>query len=266
MNSSEIAIAPRPSPTAGDTIIEDLERECAWWQKVLRLQDWTITEISMIRRWELPNPKAKSKVDWNIQNKTAQISILEAIDLREEDRFDSTFELVKQLVWLHFSLFLVEEDTIAEIAQCQAVHSITQGLVSTSRNSRIKVQEQSAFFTLQELQKKCEYWQKTLRLQDWQVELKFARASELARPTNLGQAHINSTHKAAWIKLLDPIDQQDGDRMIAADHEETLVHELLHLHFDPFMDLTNSARNTAQEIAIEMLAHALVVSQLLVDG
>ncbi|HEY9748532.1 MAG TPA: hypothetical protein V6C63_07630, partial [Allocoleopsis sp.] len=220
--------------------------------------DWTITQISMIRRWELSNPKAKSMVGWHVQTKTAQIGILEAVDLLEGERFDSTFELVKRLVWLHFALFPAEDNTITEVAQCQAVHGITEALVNTSRNSRHKVPEQPAFFTLQELYKKCEHWQKILRLQDWQVEVKFSRASDLSSPTNSGQAHINSTHKAALIKLLDPIDQQDSDRMIEADQEETLVHELIHLHFDPFMDHSISPRNTAQEIAIEMLSQALV--------
>ena len=96
-------------------------------------------------------------------------------------------------------------------------------------------------------------WQKRLRLQDWRVIGQTHRQIDVA-----GRCHFKLSLKAAVIDLLDPVDAVDWDYPL--DHERTLVHELLHLHF-AHTTLTykdGSLPDLLMEQAIESLAGAFV--------
>lgn len=108
----------------------------------------------------------------------------------------------------------------------------------------------------EQIKEKLPEWQKILRLQDWDVGVKLVRARDMGEG-NLGEVKTNSEHKRAEISLLDPVDH-DPVRQISYDMEETLVHELLHLHFDPFLAKDETSEATAQEQAINAMATALV--------
>lgn len=111
---------------------------------------------------------------------------------------------------------------------------------------------------------RCAYWQPVLRLQDWDVEARFARSHEMRSKTSLGQASIDA-YRRARILVLDPLDYTSDDHWpIDRDPEATLVHELLHLHVDDCRvkesdDLGRwTPEWTALERAIETTARALV--------
>ncbi|MFN6572401.1 hypothetical protein [Dendronalium sp. ChiSLP03b] len=107
---------------------------------------------------------------------------------------------------------------------------------------------------LENPQQSCQEWQQRLKLQDWDISVKVVphRESEGA----WGNVRWNLQEKFADIKLLDPNDQSDGMRPYCM--EETLVHELLHLHFALFDADANTPEQLAQEQAINALARALV--------
>lgn len=109
-----------------------------------------------------------------------------------------------------------------------------------------------------ELAMLCEKWQKTLRLQDWDIELALVRQSELHDENGNVDARCFPilTRKEAKIKVLDPIDFQ-GERLKDAgspdDIETLIIHEILHLHFESFWD---DDKEVEMEQAIHSLAKA----------
>lgn len=111
-------------------------------------------------------------------------------------------------------------------------------------------------YTQPELVSLLVYWRKVLRLQDWDVRIKLVRDRDMVVANRQGECDISLRNKEALIRLLDPIDYPDGDW--AQDHEQTLVHELLHLHMAPFDPAPNTLAQDMQEQAIESIAKALV--------
>ena len=108
----------------------------------------------------------------------------------------------------------------------------------------------------EELQVKCEEWQKILRLQDWNVVAKIKRQSGVKENS---QAHCSWTiqNKQATVIILDPIDYPE-DLSFPQDMEHSLVHELLHLHFCPFDDEVDTPKEIAIEQAVDLIACALI--------
>lgn len=116
------------------------------------------------------------------------------------------------------------------------------------------------------LRVRCRYWQKKLRLQDWNVEVTLKRHYEMAHPDCVGCTQIFDEEKDAKIELLSPLDIA-GVAGSFINHEElnydiTLVHELLHLHFSPFVEDDTTPKGVAQEQAINAISKALVKAYL----
>jgi hypothetical protein len=105
----------------------------------------------------------------------------------------------------------------------------------------------------------CREWQRVLRLQDWDVQVKIARGFQLGK--RQGECEYVQSLRQAVIRILDPNDWPDQNW--PQDIEATLVHELLHLHFAPFMSDAgeDDLINIAQEVAIDQIAKALVKQQ-----
>lgn len=99
-------------------------------------------------------------------------------------------------------------------------------------------------------------WQSILRLQDWDVKIEFARSFEMETVRRAGEVSYVCEKKTAVIKILVPQDYPTDIRW-KQDIEQTVVHELLHLHFSWTDDLTGLA-NTGMEQAINCIALALV--------
>ena len=109
--------------------------------------------------------------------------------------------------------------------------------------------------TQTDLEKLLAKWQRILRLQDWNIQVRFVRGYEI--DDKQAQMHHNSNHKIGVVKLRAPQDWPPGDWL--EDSESDLVHELLHLHMSPF-DETKSDTQEAVclEQAINSIAEALV--------
>src|SRR5215469_18222449 len=92
-------------------------------------------------------------------------------------------------------------------------------------------------------------WQKILRLQDWDCKVSLKRAADMHADSCEGCNRYHTALKTASIHVRDPIDHE-SDAEWPPDAEETIVHELIHLHFAPFY-ATKGLVNTFQEQAIE---------------
>jgi len=109
-------------------------------------------------------------------------------------------------------------------------------------------------------QEKLSQWQKRLNLQDWNITIQVARASEL-KPKTLGNIHWNLDKKTAIIRVLDPADYHlPTFQAMLEDVEFTVVHELIHLDLAPVLtDLQRSdANRREEEHAVNHLTDALL--------
>ncbi|MBN3875211.1 hypothetical protein [Nostoc sp. JL23] len=107
---------------------------------------------------------------------------------------------------------------------------------------------------LENPQQSCQEWQQILGLMDWDVSVKIVSADYLDEAE--GQITWDLGKKIADIKLVKP-EGYPFDAMRPYDMEQTLVHELLHLHFAPF-NADTGLKAISQEQAINAIARALV--------
>jgi hypothetical protein len=98
-------------------------------------------------------------------------------------------------------------------------------------------------------------WQKRLRLDDWNIEARFVRVSEL-KPDTLGNLKWNSVARQASIKILAPQDYDLPAGEIEEDVEYTVVHELVHLQLSALPRDLN--RRDTEEQVVNRLADALM--------
>jgi len=109
-----------------------------------------------------------------------------------------------------------------------------------------------------DLNRLCRKWQRLLRLQDWDVKIRWATGADDQTGDCATCKHWDQ-EKFALIRVTPP----DQRTTSAEFHEETdveadVVHELLHLHFAPFESPDDSPEATSQEQAINLIACALV--------
>lgn len=110
-----------------------------------------------------------------------------------------------------------------------------------------------------EIHKQLAYWQRTLFLQDWTVELRIARHWEMIDHETVAQCQWYLQRKDAIIKVLHPSDLPGiSHRFIngeECDYDISLVHELLHLHFAPFH---KEEDEMSHEQAINLISRGMV--------
>ena len=103
----------------------------------------------------------------------------------------------------------------------------------------------------------CALWQKRLRLQDWDVTVRFAAWHELKGGERGGQVNWAVAERAAAIDLSRP-DDVPPDLLCPYDVETTLVHELLHLTMIGMATAAGSPEEKAEEQAVNAISRALV--------
>jgi len=82
--------------------------------------------------------------------------------------------------------------------------------------------------TLQKLQGVLPFWQKLLRLQDWDITLHYIRCSKMTNKEAWAEVEVSNTYQRAHIFLRDPIDVVLMHHPEDDDPEASLVHELMH--------------------------------------
>ena len=107
------------------------------------------------------------------------------------------------------------------------------------------------------------HYQRELRLLDWRVSVSYAPdlADAQGRPV-WGLCYPVADNKTARIVIRDPATPPPGASIATAAStvEETIVHELLHLHFAAFGNVTPAAV-AAEENAVWALSGALVAAR-----
>jgi hypothetical protein len=108
-----------------------------------------------------------------------------------------------------------------------------------------------------EFQEMCKRWQSAMRLADWHVEFELADPKDIKG--NDGMSHISVINCEAKIQIADPRKVGMENRTFPYSAELTLVHELLHLYFEPVCAKRKAAdRRLMIEQAIETLAKAII--------
>ncbi|MCU1238160.1 MAG: hypothetical protein JWP63_6127 [Candidatus Solibacter sp.] len=106
------------------------------------------------------------------------------------------------------------------------------------------------------------FWQRRLKLEDWNITVVVARATEL-KPKTLGNIHWDSAKKTAVLHVLDPADYDLPPREMLDDMEFTVVHELIHLELSPVLSQfpRDEANRRDEEHAVNQMADALLKLQ-----
>lgn len=97
-------------------------------------------------------------------------------------------------------------------------------------------------------------WQARLRLLDWEIDASYAGPDDAGFANHFGEIHPDLARKFAKMRILDPTKREHPEI------ENTIAHELLHLHFYPFaLDFApGSPESLAEEQAIHAIARALI--------
>jgi hypothetical protein len=98
-------------------------------------------------------------------------------------------------------------------------------------------------------------WQRRLAMQDWKIDTKIVRLSQLPKGT-VANIHWSLPRRTATIKVLDPIDSTLPKSEIVRDTELSVVHELVHLSM---AKLPLDSNNTdLEEETVKKLSAALM--------
>ena len=100
-------------------------------------------------------------------------------------------------------------------------------------------------------------WQHRLKLDDWKIEARIVRIWEL-KPDTLGNVKWNRDKRSAVIRVLNPVDYDLPADKIAADIENTVVHELLHVRLSSLPK--DKGNPKVEEGVVNSIAQALLDS------
>lgn len=99
-------------------------------------------------------------------------------------------------------------------------------------------------------QEACEEFQELLRLLDWKIKVRFAPA-ELFESCE-AKIFYTEYDKKAQVYLISPDDSHSE-----TDHEADLLHELIHLHVDPFSE-EQGEKHDLKELAINCIVDSIL--------
>ncbi len=83
------------------------------------------------------------------------------------------------------------------------------------------------------LDRQLKTWQKRLGMDDWRLNIRLVRQSNLEKNT-WGNAEWDPNLKTGTISVLDPVDYNLHGADLRLDMECTIVHELVHIQVAPF--------------------------------
>lgn len=110
--------------------------------------------------------------------------------------------------------------------------------------------------TIEQVRERLAYWQRVLRLQDWDIAVVFAAPKDFTERTNLGDNSRQSQYRRALIRLVDPVLDEGTEPFhthFPYDPEQVLLHELLHCIVPSAGDAAADA-----EYAVDTLASAFL--------
>lgn len=118
-----------------------------------------------------------------------------------------------------------------------------------------KTVERRSIFPHDDAAALCAVWQKRLRLQDWDITVDFVPSGTLSGPATHADIVWKIHSKSARIRLVESADMLANDPQY--DQEDSLVHELLHLHFIGLGVEDGTPADTVLEQSIWAISRAL---------
>lgn len=112
--------------------------------------------------------------------------------------------------------------------------------------------------TCEQLTTRLAFWQRVLRLQDWEIQASIVKIREMRDADEDGCCEWLHAKKRAVIRILAEADYPAGVDW-PQDQERTLVHELLHLHVGSFC---RPEEGSKEEEIMEQAIHALSLALL----
>lgn len=112
----------------------------------------------------------------------------------------------------------------------------------------------------EQLQQCLSFWQEKLGLKDWRISVRLVDGEEI---DDIGDCKVYREDRLALIRIQHPesVSGKTGWHKSFPDlfnAEKTLVHELLHIHFDGLMEQdAEDHERVAQEQAINSITNAL---------
>jgi hypothetical protein len=101
----------------------------------------------------------------------------------------------------------------------------------------------------------AQIWQKRLHLDEWTIETRVVRKSEL-KPETLGNLKWNLAKHTAVIRVLSPLDYDMPAADVPEDMEYTVVHEMIHLQL-AVLPRDPNAKETEEQV-VNRIADALM--------
>lgn len=111
---------------------EELQERLLYWQEKLRLRDWLV-QVHIKREKDFTQDNSNAYVYYNINNKSAFITIMDPKDFDDWLPQDMDWLLVHELLHLHFGPMDTNKN---KIPIEQAIESITYGLVQLYRGGK----------------------------------------------------------------------------------------------------------------------------------
>ncbi len=115
------------------------------------------------------------------------------------------------------------------------------------------------FYTEKQLDGLLRKWQKKLRLQDWELDILYVDPVQFSKEGSCGEirAHVNRKLGVIGIGRPDLMLEKDPD-YCNHEIEDTIIHELLHLHLNPFSPFDDDLGMLAVEQAIEAISRVIL--------
>jgi len=119
--------------------------------------------------------------------------------------------------------------------------------------------EEKSNYSLEDVQEMCTWWQRRFGLTDWAIQVRFKNMIDLNGEA-MAQSHGNLGRRLGFIDISDPATR--SNRSLPDDMEVSLVHEMLHIAFLAWHDLTGRISTVEADVCyeqpIDQLAETLV--------
>jgi hypothetical protein len=133
--------------------------------------------------------------------------------------------------------------------------NILAGTALAQQVQDVDTQQQHSVFAEAFVNEKLAVWQRNLSLEDWKISIVMCRRSDLKFKT-LGGIRWDRTKRIAAISVLAASEYRLPVGAMLDDMEQTIVHELIHVHLSALPRSEASRRD--EERAVNQIAKALL--------
>jgi len=118
--------------------------------------------------------------------------------------------------------------------------------------------------TQKKLEQLVRKWQKILRLQDWEIEVKQVGHNDFLEDGRCAQLEASANQKEGTIKILKP-DQYRAWNDKPQDIEQDVVHEQAHVYLFAIERYARAGEEEALKVAIENAANIFSAALIMLD-